>query len=336
MSGPFAGFVGWSIPNEVDSHPTMAQSSDGADTSWWLDGRPMLWARSPAATSVTGQRYRYAGGSQDRPLKPKYFEIMAYAGNNPIFDVSGPNSTLGTGPEDSYKGCFALRAGECDAASQAGDYYINAPSISTSAAQYVCCGQDPSSLRDIGWTNAYAQHHQMSQTLIRDDAAGKYTRDLGRGLLQYRLFDTFYNLTETSDGKTGLVLAKGLGGIRNDALSFKIPPIVLDSVNRGTFIPVSVEGSRSTGVRTRVKFGYDPNFACTSRQDPCYAVNSTVDETNPFLYGVELNAGAGVTASPYRIDIPAFSGKVLYYQIEDIDDSGSVVRAGPKMVAAVQ
>jgi hypothetical protein len=331
MSGKFAGQSTFGIPNNVDSHPTHAQSADGADTSWWIDGRPMLSAGSPAATSVTGQRYRYANSS----LKIKYFDIMAFAGNNPILDVSGPGSSLGTTAEDSYKGCYALIAGECDPASQAGDYYVNAPAITSSAAQYYCCGTDPSQARDIGFMNAWAQAHQMSQTLIKDDAVGEYTRNLGRGFLQYRVFDTFYNLTETSDGRTALLRVMGLGGIRADAVSFKIPPIVLDSTNRGTFIPISVEGERQAGARTRVKFGYDPAFLCTSRQEPCYAVNTDVDESAPFLFASELSANSGISSAHYRLAIPGFSGTVLYYQVETVDGSGSIVSAGPVVVTTI-
>ena len=176
----------------------------------------------------------------------------------------------------------------------------------------------------------------MTQTLIRDDGTGKYTRSLGRGLLQYRLFDTFYNLTETSDGKTGLIRVLGLGGIRSDVVSSRIPPVVLDSVNRGTFIPVTVEGTRSAGVRTRVKFGYDLTYACTSRREACYAVSGTIDEKNPFLFATELGAQNGDASADYRISIPGVSGKVVYYQVEYVDDSGSPVAAGPAMVTAVQ
>ena len=118
----------------------------------------------------------------------------------------------------------------------------------------------------------------------------------------------------------------------------KIPPMPsADSVNRASFVAVpiqigSVPASTSTAA---VKFGYSPTFACTSRQEACYATAAAVSEATPFTWSSEAAAGLSC-ASGCTIAVPAISSRVLYYATEYRNSGGSVIATGPTQVTTVQ
>ena len=110
----------------------------------------------------------------------------------------------------------------------------------------------------------------------------------------------------------------------------------LDSVDRGTFVPVAVQlGSVPAGTNNViVQFGYNPSFYCTSRQEECIANQSTINEATPFYWASESYIGLAC-ASGCTVAIPAISQRVVYYRVQYRDESGRVITAAATAVAAV-
>ncbi len=118
-----------------------------------------------------------------------------------------------------------------------------------------------------------------------------------------------------------------------------------------TMVPVTLSGIRTQGaaaaavgssnvgtggVNARIRFGYTENgppdsFFCTSRQEACV----TDEQATPFAYEKSDTLSPTSCASGCTIRVPAISGRVLYYQIQGVDDSGHVTYQGPRMTIAV-
>jgi hypothetical protein len=116
-----------------------------------------------------------------------------------------------------------------------------------------------------------------------------------------------------------------------------------DAVNRGTFVPVSVNLTSPTGLGVTnavIEFGYQEYGApqlinCTTRNDACIATASTVTPGNqPFYFASENPAGASC-ASGCTIAIPAISQRVLYYQVTYRAANNTVLSSDPPIAVVV-
>jgi hypothetical protein len=120
-----------------------------------------------------------------------------------------------------------------------------------------------------------------------------------------------------------------------------LPPFpAMDSVNRGTFIPVTVNlPARAGATNAVVEFGYGPELYCMQRAEKCVATKATVDESSPFVWPTEAGGDTGVSgascASGCTIAIPAISGKVLYYRWKYRDASNNVLATSGIQVQAL-
>jgi hypothetical protein len=123
-------------------------------------------------------------------------------------------------------------------------------------------------------------------------------------------------------------------------LAGKLPPFPeVDSVNRGTFVPLALNLSPppDLGVDNAVvQFGYLENgapdqFFCTSRRETCMAVGPVVTENNPFRFGTDGADGTAATvsgascASGCTIAITGIPQRVVYYRVLYRDSSNRVV-----------
>jgi hypothetical protein len=146
----------------------------------------------------------------------------------------------------------------------------------------------------------------------------------------------FQNAHITPEGKW-LFLAPGwVDGVRMEMMMLKMPPApVDDQIDRSTYIRVRVEvGPDAAAAKARVRFGYAENgpagsFFCTSRQEACL----TDDQAAPFAY----ERTDALTPSPCgnagcTLYAPAIPGRVLYYRVERLDDTGKVTSTGPAQV----
>ena len=125
-----------------------------------------------------------------------------------------------------------------------------------------------------------------------------------------------------------------IDGVRDDMLLMKLPawPNTAQDITRSGFIPIQVDLGPSTQYsKARIRFGYAENgpvlsFFCTSRQEAC--VTDTL--MTPFAYETSDTMTPMSCQGGCSISIPALSGRVLYYQVERLNDSGSdVLKEGP-------
>jgi len=116
-------------------------------------------------------------------------------------------------------------------------------------------------------------------------------------------------------------------GSANKALMLgKVPPPDQQfTIDRRSFVPITLRIPAHEGATAFVRFGYSENgdvgtFYCTSRQENCVVANQgqqAIDLANPFFFEqteavsiqpVDCNAGC-------QISLPGIPQRVLYYQI---------------------
>src|SRR6185312_15367876 len=126
-------------------------------------------------------------------------------------------------------------------------------------------------------------------------------------------------------------------GIRTDLFAAKLPPWpAYDSENRGGFVNLHVTIGKSNNTaapNARIRFGYAENgppdsYFCTARQEAC-----TTGGT-PFAYASETQTQTSCT-SGCTIDIPAISGRVVYYVLDWLDAYGNLIQTGSPQATAI-
>jgi hypothetical protein len=326
----FAGAIGWSVGNIVDSHPSSPHFlAPESEQGWFLDARPFLGFDfvNPANASgrrVTGNLWRFSS-SQVTRFRPRRLPQFASCGVSPLVDVSGPNSRLSGDAADSFLYCAALNAGECQPNSAAGDVFVNCPFVSTPYCSYPGIGGADADVQDIclGDNSSHAQG--LTQVGYREpDMTGKTSRILSYGFSRYRWFDQFWNTKTTPDGKWLLFRTPWLDGQRHEVLLGLIPPFpALDDVNRADYqrLRLPVPALDVPGLDNAVlEFGYSPDLFCVSRQEVCvkgadasWAFASERVRGTPCIGGCE-------------IELPALPQRVVYYRIVYRDTNNQVIR----------
>jgi hypothetical protein len=340
---PFAGKMGIGVPNEVDSHPGPCFGT------WCFDSRPMLGgavgtlgsAGSPGV-NIGGQLWKFSGGNT--VLNRKFLATMAYVGRSVLVDASGPGAVISTGPQDSYKYCYAGAAGECAAGSNVGDVYVNAPYVSYAYCYYpgIAIAGDDTNAICIGDIGAHTGGSAQIVAIGQDMQAAR-VRHLGPNYAKWNQHDVFWNSSGTPSGSLWFTQVRWFDHVRHTDLLTVLPPIPApDSIARNTFVPVSVRVSPPANRANNVvvEFGYAENgdpggFFCTSRQEACVAVSGAIDSSQPFFFErSETYSGASCTAG-CTIAIPALSQHVLYYRWKYRDSSGNVVSTSQTTAVAV-
>jgi len=303
--------------------------------------------------------YKYALGSGNNGVPFNYtLPYIASSGGNTLKDISGPNSLLtdsGATPEV----CVTVVAGECRPGSLPGDMYANLPVV------------DPTSknlCNDGGENNSYLGHDWcMMNTSTFGDAINQYGlapanfigyypnpphwaeygAGLSRRLVQnmagglrlqsshpHTVPDGSGILFESCVGDPHITTNGGGGADTYGCQTFlaSIPPQPpADGIDRTNFENVSVNILPSFGGAThaRVKYGYEENepvrsptwprtihFYCTQYKGTCYS-----DQNLPLNSKAILPMGV-----PQR---------VLYYQVEYLDSSNTVVATDPVTTTAI-
>lgn len=337
---PWANLTGAGNPNPVDGHPS--QPHYLAEQGTFFDFRPYLGQSGVTGTSgspgttVAGTLYRFTSGQVGK-LRRKQFPTWAACANNPMTDVSSPATGDVIGGADSYKYCVAANANECRTGSSAGDVYANCPLTFSKWSVELGAGVEDPERRWIAVTDAASYAHGSIEVGLQGpELFGRRGRQVSYAFQRYAHVNVFANLKGTAYGEWYIVQSPWVGDIRAEAWAIKRTPTQVDSVNRGSFSLVSVTGAAPVGAdRMLVQFGYDPSFRCTSRNESCYAVSSTLNETTPFLWGGELVNGSGSTTG--AVSVPAIPGRVVYWRvIWRASGDGRTVAAGPAVAVAVK
>jgi hypothetical protein len=309
-----------------------------------------LWKRSCGTPS-----------SVDTPcgLNRKIYPNLATGGRFPLTDVSGPASVITGDVADRHKYCVPRVAGECYAGSVVGEVYVNVPWMTTvsGAGTSTSFTLDPAGMFQGG--NEYSHPFVAKTTMFsqcavsqigtsRNNPKGELGRMVTTGLSKYLIGDIFWHPYVFGDGKWAIFPSPVFQNYGWVPLMAKLPPYgPEDSIARWDFVPVSVNiGSVPNGTdNVVVEFGYAENgtatnFYCTSRQEKCLAVASSV-QSDPFKFptdgGVNGETGvAGLTcASGCTVVIPGLPQRVVYYEIKHRNAANFVIAKSGTQIAVV-
>ena len=121
----------------------------------------------------------------------------------------------------------------------------------------------------------------------------------------------------------------------------KLPPTPpSDHVVRNDFTNLPVVLPPNPAPKARIRFGYAENgavdvFYCAyNRKEPCYT-NPSRTAAVPYFFKSDAGQVLQNCAAGCTINIPAISGRVVYYVIERLDSLGNVVVASPGQAASL-
>ena len=346
-SPAFAGIVPLAAGNSYQKHPSYSQIDATTDEQkWFLDVLPLqgIIYSTDSAVNVASDLYQYQLGSghQFSTALP-YF---ALSGDRLLKDISGPGSAIDGTAADNYEFCVAQNPNECVSGSSAGNIYFNVPALVDS---YCAAQAAPGTVADICIqnTSAYGESLvQMGLTLADQTGTTKYWSGLntpsansipvygaGRSrvllsptmLGNYRMVGGFTNGRALPDASWALVPA--LSPITSNVTNppkriflVKIPPQPpVDGIDRSNYVPVPIQVPTVTSAATaKVFYGYEEDgarsaFYCTQQPDPC-SVSSVPGSL---------------------VNLPGVPQRVLFYEVEYLDNSGNVLGKGPVNAAAV-
>jgi hypothetical protein len=132
--------------------------------------------------------------------------------------------------------------------------------------------------------------------------------------------NNYANTHGTDGGGWIFGVGKWADGVRSQVYGAKLPSWQVDSQYRGDFIRTPIQVGGRPGDKVRVRFGYDTNLYCSTRQESCStgAING-----DPFAWLSEpvtwQHCDVGCS-----IAIPSIAGRVLYYVVDRRDGSGNV------------
>lgn len=294
---------------------------------------------TPVVQISPGFSHVYLINTPNSSFDRKRVPYLAWAGRNLLRDISGPGSRITD--SDLYSFCVADKAGECVPGSIGQNTYINVPQISI----------DPGSTRCV--TNHYASNYPCVVTAnplgawavqwdtTRPDFSGGTVRRLTMALSGPGRQYTFANSHPTPDGKWAWLPGYWLDGYRTDLLLVKLPPWPWrDNLQRQNFQPVKYTIQAMAGASyARVRFGYAENgpvesFYCTARQESCTALGS-INQSDPFAWISEANSSIACSTGCV-VELPAISGRVMYYRVERLNSTGGVIATGPVEALPIQ
>jgi hypothetical protein len=309
---PFAGV--WPYPGDAYvEHYTSGQPSNPTvvNPNFVIDARPyetvsQTWV--PLGNGI----YQVSGSTGFNVQTAKATPLDTSCGGYQMVDVSSPAKSA-NGPvtglvaQNTY--CVALSSGECYAGSSSGNIYANCATGVGNQAQT--------------WVSVAGANYGKLTEYRSDDPnyLGRNLRVLtscGRPKSQQT---SYWSGRVLPHGDYGICYSDYVSGVNEPAIMLMgLPPLPKwDGIDRTTWVPVSVSIDAGHG-SAMVKFGYAENnpsvsnpLYCTTRQDVCEAVAPTV-QSPPFFYASEApqpqECNSGCT-----VQIPAISGRVLYYQV---------------------
>ena len=329
----FAGVA--SPPYVTEAHPSQVQEdASPANARWFLDSRPMIYG-----AGYGGKMAKVASASNlyktTKAIHPKIVPTIASCGTHPLLDASpGP---LSDAAADYWKYCVGSG---CSPGALATETYVNCPGRTYTSGcnnSNQDANGDPTEDVCIGDATFGLGAPVIQIDAHRTDASGRTSRVLTYGFSRYRRQPETYwsNGKALPDGSWATFTSRWLDEQRSDLFEVKIPPYPnVDDANRGTFapLPVAITSVPPGTASAVVRFGYSPDFHCTSRREACIANQSAIDEKTPFYWASEVFRGLACS-SGCSVTVPAIARRVIYYQVEYRNSRGSVIASGPVQVA---
>ncbi len=302
---------------------------------WIVDGRPLggagggasqLWNHTYTKVAGTNSLYRIdLPEGQNTALDLKRQAVRMWAGQHLIQNISGPTSSLTDATP--WKGCIVSNAGECVPGSSPGQIYEVVPQANTTfGCQIDMTINTPCVAPMAPEVAAYAQH----------DISGPDPLGLGGRILTTALggpgrTNNYANMHVLTNGDWGVTTVAWGDGRRSDVWGIRLPPLPnVDSIIRNTFVPLPLSLGGQPGSSVRVRFGYaeygsdsnsQPLFCSPNRQEDC---TTAVSNGDPYAFATEPQTWTACSNS-CLVNVPAVSGRVLYYVIDRKLSNGSIV-----------
>lgn len=328
--------------DSVQTHPGSLLAYDGAGkrSISGLDarplggaagGNPLAWYDTLTPVSGTQQVYKISlplqtPGGQPLPntgLDRKRRAVVGWYAHTLLKDISGPGSRITDTTADSF--CIADFAGECVTGSNKGDQFVSVANADTSGECTIWYVRKTPCLASL--PNEVARYVQYD--VSRPDPTGMRWRVLTSLWGGPGRTNNYANIHGTDGTDWVFGVGKWVNGVRSEIFGAKLPSWQIDSQYRGDFIKMPVALGGRSGDSVRIRFGYDANLYCTSRQEACSTGATNGDAFAWLSEPVQWQScSAGCT-----VTIPAVSGRVLYYVVDRKDASGMIVSSGMQAIA---
>lgn len=278
---------------------------------------------SPEAGTSNVYKIAYTG-TADKKRGP----FTVWAGDKVLRDVS--NSTTGSHQitdATTYAHCGpALQAGECRTGSMVGDFYVSIPKMTTAAG--FCNASQINNRIPCAFAGPTIGGGIVQLDVAKNNPDNANFRVLGRALCSPGCQYVYSSVLATPDGKHGIFECFMSGGYYSGLCSFPIPPVI--EAGQGDGFDVVIV--KQTCTSCYVRFGYqefgDPisanQFFCTTRQEECRVVASSITAATPFKWAYE--APTPVSGSVI-ITVPKRPGYVMFYQVVDNGVAGPLTTA---------
>jgi hypothetical protein len=152
----------------------------------------------------------------------------------------------------------------------------------------------------------------------------------------------FSNCRPTPDGQFMFCPGYWLDGTRTEWLAVRIGPLPpADNVDRTTFVPVNVTCQGVPfAANIRARFGYGDNggdlLRCTAYGQDCSTELPSGSPNDPFSFTNEaVTRQACANGATCTIRIPSLANRILYYVVDRLDSSGTVLQTSPMQAVAV-
>lgn len=292
-----------------------------------------IWSHN--YTLVDGQTSTYKMDIHDDIKNQKERRPNVFSARSAFYDIS--SAATGNVIDDSkpFAYCYVYKADECRTGSAVGDLYVVAPNANigfggcatNTQLFYTPCATPL--WHFAGW--------MVEGSTQEDDPTGSHIRRITMGLSGPAAQYEYTSPQMLPDGSYALVRPNYPGGVRPDMLLVKLPPPApVDSLDRSGYIPAPVSLPAGSAY-ARVRFGYIESGApadlyCTSRQESCV----TDANLSPFAFASSDSLTPTECASGCTINVPALSGRILYYRVERSQDGSTGWIKGPMQVRAIQ
>ena len=325
----------------LQTHPgdLITYNTNGNEFQFGLDGRPfggggggqtLAWNHSYTLVGGTTHVYKVSlplqvpNGSPitETGVERKKMETYAWYAHTLLKDISGPGSTITDSDLDSY--CVADLPGECVPGSSKDDEYVSIlnPDISAQSCLVQMTDRTPCIVSAPRVAGRYTQYD-----ITRADPSGANHRIITSLLGGVGTTDNFANVHGT-DG-TDWIFGEGywINGVRSMIWGAKVPSWRQDSVYRGDYVYIPIDLKGNTGDSIRIRFGYNTNLFCTTRNEQC----STNGIKTEFAWLSEtpnwVNCDTNCT-----VNIPAYSTNVLYYVVDRKKSDGTIISSPMQLI----